>query len=138
MNVTDDLKDNYQAGADAMSALLKKLYDKGVPIVPGTDNIAGFTLHRELELYADAGIPEMDVLKIASINSAKLVGAANYLGSITEGKSADVILIDGDPLKDMSVLRKTSLVIKDNHFYRPEELYKILGVKPFTSSSHLQ
>jgi len=138
MNVTDDLKDNYQAGADAMSALLKKLYDKGVPIVPGTDNIAGFTLHRELELYADAGIPEMDVLKIASINSAKLVGAANYLGSITEGKSADVILIDGDPLKDMSVLRKTSLVIKDNHFYRPEELYKILGVKPFTSSSRLQ
>ena len=138
MNVTDDLKDNYQAGADAMSALLKKLYDKGVPIVPGTDNIAGFTLHRELELYADAGIPEMDVLKIASINSAKLVGAANYLGSITEGKSADVILIDGDPLKDMSVLRKTSLVIKDNHFYKPEELYKILGVKPFTPSSHLQ
>lgn len=138
MNVTDDLKDNYQAGADAMSALLKKLYDKGVPIVPGTDNIAGFTLHRELELYADAGIPEMDVLKIASINSARLVGAAHYLGSITEGKSADVILIDGDPLKDMSVLRKTSLVIKDNHFYKPEELYKILGVKPFTPSSRLQ
>lgn len=138
MNVTDDLKDNYQAGADAMSALVKKLYDKGVPIVPGTDNIAGFTLHRELEIYADAGIPEMDVLKIASINSAKLVGAAHYLGSITEGKSADVLLIDGDPLKDMSVLRKTSLVIKDNHFYKPEELYKILGVKPFTPSSHLQ
>ena len=138
MNVTDDLKDNYQAGADAMSALLKKLYDKGVPIVPGTDNIAGFTLHRELELYADAGIPEMDVLKIASINSARLVGAAHYLGSITEGKSADVLLIDGDPLKDMSVLRKTSLVIKDNHFYKPEELYKVLGVKPFTPSSHLQ
>jgi len=138
MNVTDDLKDNYQAGADAMSALVKKLYDKGVPIVPGTDNIAGFTLHRELELYADAGIPEIDVLKIASINSARLVGAAHYLGSITEGKSADVLLIDGDPLKDMSVLRKASLVIKDNHFYKPEELYKILGVKPFTPSSRLQ
>ncbi|AAZ28586.1 amidohydrolase family protein [Colwellia psychrerythraea] len=138
MNVSDDLKDNYQAGADAMSALVKKLYDKGVPIVPGTDNIAGFTLQRELELYADAGIPEMDVLKIASINSARLVGAAHYLGSITEGKSADVLLIDGDPLTDMSVLRKTSLVIKDNHFYKPEELYKILGVKPFTPSSHLQ
>lgn len=138
MNVTDDLKDNYQAGADAMSVLVKKLYDKGVPIVPGTDNIAGFTLHRELEIYADAGIPEMDVLKIASINSARLVGAAHYLGSITEGKSADVLLIDGDPLKDMSVLRKTSLVIKDNHFYKPEELYKILGVKPFTPSSRLQ
>ena len=137
MNVTDDLKDNYQAGADAMSALVKKLYDKGVPIVPGTDNIAGFTLHRELELYADAGIPEIDVLKIASINSAKLVGAAHYLGSITEGKSADVLLIDGDPLTDMSALRKISLVIKDKHFYKPEELYQILGVKPFTPSSRL-
>jgi imidazolonepropionase-like amidohydrolase len=137
MNVTDDLKDNYQAGADAMSTLVKKLYDRGVPIVAGTDNIAGFTLHRELELYADAGIPEMEVLKIASINSAKLVGVAHYLGSISEGKSADVLLVDGDPLKDMSVLRKISLVVKDNHFYKPEELYQVLGVKPFTISSRL-
>lgn len=137
MNVTDDLKDNYQAGADAMSTLVKKLYDKGVPIVAGTDNIAGFTLHRELELYADAGIPEMEVLKIASINSANLVGAGHYLGSITAGKSADVLLVDGDPLKDMSALRKISLVIKDNHFYKPEELYQVLGVKAFTASSRL-
>ncbi len=137
MNVADDLKDDYQAGADAMSALVKKLYDKGVPIVAGTDNIAGFTLHRELELYADAGIPEMEVLKIASINSAKLVGAAHYLGSITEGKSADVLLVDGNPLKDMSALRNISLVVKDDHFYKPEELYQVLGVKAFTTSSSL-
>ncbi|WP_286263139.1 amidohydrolase family protein [Thalassotalea atypica] len=138
MNVAPELLDNYQAGAEAMNKLLKKLYDSGVPIVPGTDNIAGFTLHRELELYAEAGIPTMEVFKIASINSAKLVGAAHYLGSITEGKHADVVLIDGDPTQDMSTIRNVSLVVKGGYFYKPDELYQVLGVKPFTTSSQLR
>lgn len=138
MNVAQEMIDNYQAGADALSKLIKKLYDNGVPIIPGTDNIAGFTLHRELELYAEAGIPNIEVIKIASINSAKLVGVAHYLGSIDKGKAADVILIDGDPLQNMSDIRKVSLVVKGNYFYKPEELYKELGVKPFVASSQLR
>ena len=135
MNVAPDMLDNYQAGAKAMSNLVKKLYDSGVPLVAGTDHIAGFTMHRELELYAQAGIPNIEVIKIATINSAKLVGAAYELGSVSEGKFADVILVDGDPLTNMNDIRKISLVVKGNHFYKPDELYKVLGVKPFTVSS---
>ncbi len=135
MDVAPDMLDNYHAGAKAMSNLVKKLYDNGVPLVAGTDNIAGFTLHRELELYAQAGIPNIEVIKIATINSAKLVGAAYELGSVSEGKFADVILVDGDPLTNMNDIRKISLVVKGNHFYKPDELYKVLGVKPFTVSS---
>ena len=138
MDVAPDLIDNYQAGAKAMSNLVKKLYDNGIPLVAGTDNIAGFTLHRELELYAEAGIPNMEVLKIATINSAKIVGAAYELGSISEGKYADVILIDGDPLTNMSDIRKISLVVKGDNFYKPAELYKVLGVKPFVAASVFQ
>jgi imidazolonepropionase-like amidohydrolase len=138
MDVAPDLIDNYQAGAKAMSNLVKKLYDNGVPLVAGTDNIAGFTLHRELELYAEAGIPTMDVIKIATINSAKLVGAAYELGSIDVGKFADVLLVDGDPLTNMSDIRKVSLVLKGEHFYKPAELYKVLGVKPFTAASTIE
>ncbi len=137
MDVAPDLLDNYQAGAKAMSNLVKKLYDNGVPLVAGTDNIAGFTLHRELELFAQAGIPNIEVIKIATINSAKLVGVAYELGSISEGKFADVVLVDGDPLSNMSDIRKISLVVKGQHFYKPDELYKVLGVKPFIASASL-
>ena len=80
----------------------------------------------------------MDVFKIASINSARLVGAGHYLGSITEGKLADVVLINGDPTQDMSKIREISLVVKGNYFYKPDELYKALGVAPFTVSSQFQ
>ncbi|MCL1125859.1 amidohydrolase family protein [Shewanella surugensis] len=122
----------YKKSADALVEMVKVLYDNQVPIVPGTDNLTGFTLHRELELYEQAGIPAFDILAIASIQSANLVGAGHVSGSIKEGKNADVILVDGDPTKRMSDIRKVSLVVKDNHFYKPAELYRTLGVKPFT------
>ena len=59
--------DDYQAGADALVTLVGKLYQRGIPIVPGTDHIAGFTLHRERELYSQAGIPNISVLGIATL-----------------------------------------------------------------------
>ncbi|WP_371373628.1 amidohydrolase family protein [Thalassotalea aquiviva] len=138
MNVSADLKDNYQQGAKAMSVLVKKLYDYGVPLVAGTDNIAGFTLHRELELYAQAGIPNWDVLKIATLDSAKLIGVGHQKGSIMVGKDADLILIDGNPVQSMSDLRKVSLVVKGRHYYRPDQLYKVLGVRPFVASANVK
>lgn len=135
MNVAPELMDNYKAGAEALSQLVKKLYDYGVPMVAGTDNIAGFTLQRELELYVEAGIPAIDVFKIATIDSAKLVGAAYYTGSISKGKFADVVLIDGDPMKNIADIRKVSLVVKGDQYFRPDELHKAIGVKPFVTSA---
>lgn len=122
----------YKKSADALIEMVKVLYDNQVPIVPGTDNLTGFTLHRELELYEQAGIPAFDILAMASINSANLVGAGHLSGSIKEGKNADVILVEGDPTQNMSDIRKISLVVKDDHFYKTAELYRTLGVKPFT------
>ena len=116
-----------------MLKMVKKLYDAGVPIVPGTDHIAGFTLHRELELYAMAGIPPLDVLRIASYEPARLVGAAYHSGSISVGKDADLLLINGDPTTNMADIRKVALVFKGKHYYKPDELYPVLGVTPFTS-----
>ncbi len=134
MNVAADMVPVYQQSADALVKMVKVLYDAGVPIVPGTDHIAGFTLHRELELYAKAGIPPLDVLRIASLESAKLVGAAYYSGSISVGKNADLLLVDGDPTKNMADIRKVALVFKGGHYYKPDELYPVVGVKPFTPS----
>ncbi len=134
MHVEEQFKTSYKDSGNAMQLMLKKLYDAGVPIVPGTDSIAGFTLIRELALYVDAGIPPADVLNMASIDSAKLMGVAHETGSIAKGKTADLVLVDGNPLKDIRSLQKAALVIKGEQVFKPEDIYNAIGVKPFTTS----
>jgi len=129
---------SYQAGAKALLTMTKKLYDAGVPIIPGTDAFTGFTLLRELELYAMAGIPTIEVLKIGSLNSAKVVGKDSSTGSITVGKDADLVLINGNPVKNISDLRKASLVIQGDRMFQPDKIYQAMGVKPFTPSVKLK
>jgi imidazolonepropionase-like amidohydrolase len=120
----------YRESQRATLRMMKLLYDSGITIVPGTDGLAGFTLHRELELYAQAGISAPDVLRIATLGAARVARRDQELGSITPGKLADMVLIDGDPAKRISDVRHTSLVIKDGAFYEPAALYKALGIKP--------
>ncbi|NJO13563.1 MAG: amidohydrolase family protein [Gammaproteobacteria bacterium] len=110
--------------------MTKLLYDSGITIVPGTDGIAGFTLHRELELYAKAGIPAPDVLRMATLGAARVAKRDQELGSITPGKLADMVLVNGDPAKQISDIRRPTLVIKDGAFLEPAALYKALGIKP--------
>jgi len=110
--------------------MTKLLYDSGIPIVAGTDGLPGFTLHRELELYAQAGISPPEVLRIATLGAARVAHKDKELGSITPGKLADLVLIDGDPAKRISDVRRTALVMKDGALYEPAALYKALGVKP--------
>ncbi len=128
---------SYKAAGDAMLKMTKLLFDKGVPIIPGTDAFTGFTLQRELELYSNAGIPNIDVLKIATINSAEVVGQAENTGSINEGKYADMVLIDGNPIENITDLRKAVLVIQGDKLMQPDSLHRSLGVKPFAKSIEL-
>ena len=79
--------------------MTKLLYDSGITIVPGTDALPGFTLHRELELYAQAGITTPEVLRIATLGAARVAHRDKELGSITPGKLADMVLVDGDPVE---------------------------------------
>lgn len=113
-----------------MQGLLKALHAAGVTMVPGTDAMPGFTYHRELELYAEAGIPNLDVLQMATLGSARVAGRDADLGSITPGKRADLILVDGDPAQRMSDIRKVDLVMKGGVVIEPAALLKELGVAP--------
>jgi imidazolonepropionase-like amidohydrolase len=106
------------------------LYRSGLSIEDGTDNMAGFALHRELELDVQAGIPAAQVLQNATLNAARIMSLDKDLGSIAPGKLADVILVDGDPTKNISDIRKTVLTVKDGVIYKPVELYTELGVAP--------
>jgi imidazolonepropionase-like amidohydrolase len=71
------------------------------------------------------------VLKIATLDAAHVIGVAEQTGSIEAGKAADLVLLDGNPLEDISAIRRGVLVMKGGAIYRPEELYRAVGVEPF-------
>jgi imidazolonepropionase-like amidohydrolase len=119
-------KDSFQK----MVALVGELYKRNITIVAGTDATPGFTLHRELEHYVAAGIPPAKVLQIATLTAAQIARQDNELGSITKRKLADLIIIDGDPTKNISDIRNVGTIIKDGVIYKAADLYRAVGVKP--------
>jgi Amidohydrolase family len=120
----------YREAFPAMLRLLKALYDAGVTIIPGTDSVAGYGLHHELELYVRAGIPRAQVLRLATLTSAHVVGVDYERGLIAAGKLADMILIDGDPTADISDIHKVDAVIKGGNVYDPMHIENALGIAP--------
>lgn len=130
LEVPPDKKDAYREAFPAMLRLLKALHDGGVTIIPGTDALSGYTLHRELELYVRAGIPAAEVLRMATLTSAEVMGVNKDRGTIAAGKLADLILVDGDPLKNMRDLDKITTVIKGGTLYDPAAIEKALGIAP--------
>jgi imidazolonepropionase-like amidohydrolase len=118
-------KDSYAA----MVRMVGELYRAGVSLVAGTDDMPGFALHRELELWVRAGIPPAEVLRRATLGAAQVMKHDDARGSIAPGKLADVILVDGDPATNISDIRRVELVVKDGVIYRSAELYKALGIK---------
>ena len=101
---------DYRASFAKMADLVAALHRAGVPIVAGTDG-SGMELVRELELYVAAGFTPSEALASATINTAHLVGADGYSGSIKVGKDADLLLVDGDPSKNIGDLRHTRIVM---------------------------
>ena len=97
-----------------------KAYKAGVKIAFGTD--AGVYRHGlnwlEFVYMIEAGMPAMEVIKSATINAAELLGEKDRLGSIEVGKLADIVAVDGDPLKDPQVFGKVVFVMKDGKVYK--------------------
>lgn len=108
-----------------------RMYKAGIPLVAGTDALAGFTLQRELELYVQAGLTPAQVLQVATYNGAKYARVLDDRGVIMQGKRADLILVDGDPTQNISDIRKVALVVKGDKAYAPSEIDEALGIKPF-------
>jgi Amidohydrolase family len=138
MNVTEQNAAKYRASYDKMVQFVGQLYHAGVPLEAGTDGIAGFTLHRELELYVRAGLTAAEALQVATWNGARFTGRLADLGSVEPHKRADLILIDGDPTRDISDIRRVSLVMKDGVMYYPAEVYEAMGVKRFVDPPVVQ
>jgi imidazolonepropionase-like amidohydrolase len=119
----------YRASYAKMVSMLKKLYDSGVEIVAGTDAGSGYAFHRELEIYNEAGIPAAEVLRIATIEAARVMHREQEFGSIRAGKYADMILVNGDPTKQIGDIRRIDVVIKNGEIYKPSEMYPAFGIR---------
>jgi imidazolonepropionase-like amidohydrolase len=101
---------HYRESWAKMVQLLGKMHEAGVPIVAGTDG-AGIELVHELEIYVEAGMTPAEALATATIVPAKLVGQEKNTGSIKVGKTADLVLVEGDPSKRIGDLRQTRVVV---------------------------
>jgi hypothetical protein len=121
----------YHAGYGKMLGFLRLAHEAGITILAGTDDIGGFTLHRELELQVKAGIAPADALRIATRNGARVLGLWGDSASIERGKRADLILVEGDPTRDISAIRRIGLVMKAGVVYFPAEIHEALGVRRF-------
>jgi Amidohydrolase family len=126
--VPEGMDQRYRDSFRNVLAMVKALYDNHIPIVAGTDALAGFSLHRELELYVQAGIPPAAVLRIATLGAASVMKHDDQLGSIAAGKLADLDIIDGDPSTNISDVRKVVTVIKDGKVYDAKAVASEIGV----------
>ena len=128
--VPEGMDGRYRDSFAAMLKMTAALHDAGVPIVAGSDALAGFPLQRELELLVQAGIPAPEVLRIATLRAARIMKHGDDLGSIAAGKMADMLLVDGDPTSNISDIRRVVIVLKGGVVYHSLEVYRALGVRP--------
>ncbi|WP_295669707.1 amidohydrolase family protein [uncultured Mucilaginibacter sp.] len=102
-----------------MQQTFARAYKSGVKIAFGTD--AGVFAHGknylEFGYMVDAGMPPMDAIKAATTSAADLLGISDKTGSITKGKLADIIAVEGDPLTDIKTMKNVSFVMKDGKIY---------------------
>jgi imidazolonepropionase-like amidohydrolase len=122
---------DYRASWAKMVDLLGRMHKAGVPIVAGTDQaVPGHSLHRELELYVEAGFTPLEAIQAATVVPARAMKLDKEVGTIEVGKRADFVLVDGDPLADIHALRKVFLVVTAGKAYWPSNLWRSVGFTP--------
>jgi imidazolonepropionase-like amidohydrolase len=116
---------------DKELAIVGALHRAGIPVVAGTDQtVPGYSLHREIELYVQAGFTPMEAIQAATIVPARAMGVDKESGTIQKGKRGDVILISGNPLEDIRNTRNVETVIANGVLYKSAELWHSVGFAP--------
>jgi hypothetical protein len=120
-------RDDFRASFAKMVALTGRLHQAGVPIVAGTDGY-GLELVREIELYQKAGLTNAEALQTATIVPARMTGMADRTGAIAPGKTADIILVEGDVSRDLGNLRHVETVFLDGYRLDGQALRQASGL----------
>jgi imidazolonepropionase-like amidohydrolase/ABC-type multidrug transport system permease subunit len=119
----------FQHALETARANLLRAWKAGVPLVMGTDSgnpmvFHGPSLHHELQLWVESGIPVTVALQAATVNAAKLLGAPQRIGAIRPGMDADLLLVDGNPLQEIAATERISLVVFKGERIRRAELFE--------------
>ena len=103
----------------------------GIPIIAGTDQaVPGHSLHREIELYVQAGFTPLEAIQAATLVPAQVMGVQKDVGTIEAGKRADLILLDANPLDDIHNIRTVRYVVANGVLYPTAKLWESVGFKP--------
>lgn len=115
--------DSFKSAFVACQRMVRALHDRRVLITAGTDvggwMTPGVSFHRELQLLADAGISNMDVIRIATHNGALALGVLADVGTIEPGKRADLVILYEDPLEEIRHTQSIQSVVHDGVIYDP-------------------
>jgi imidazolonepropionase-like amidohydrolase len=127
-----EMKDNANVKLkfQIMQMILKVLNEEGVMLLLGTDTgpnltLPGFTLYNEIVLAMNSGLNSYDILYSGTMNAAKAMGMEAQSGSVSVGKNADLMLLDRNPLEEISTLRHPMAVIKKGVYYDQDALLKM-------------
>ncbi|MEO1049111.1 MAG: amidohydrolase family protein [Bacteroidota bacterium] len=137
-SITKDIRQEYPAFDKIFKikrVTIKRFYDAGGLITLGTDHpsvgeyLPGFSAHREMYILSASGIPNADVIKIATINGANALRVGDKIGSIEVGKFGDMFITKGNPLLDIRNSRNVHTVIKGGVVYDTQEILKSVECK---------
>jgi imidazolonepropionase-like amidohydrolase len=121
-----------------LQRLTKTFRDAGVRLLAGTDAmnpsvVPGFSLHDELRELVAAGLTPYEALRAATANPAEFLRASREFGTVTVGKRADLILVDGNPLDDVTVVTRRQGVMIKGQWFSQSELQKRIGEAVFSN-----
>ncbi len=127
----------YFRAFDKVLDVMTMLHRAGIVQLPGTDDGTGFTLQREVELYAKT-MGNAAALRAATLGSDIYLRRDALGGSIARGKLADLVLVAGDPTRDIRAIKRPRLVMRGGTIFYPSEIYAALGVSPFSTPPPLR
>ncbi|WP_447648152.1 amidohydrolase family protein [Microbacterium forte] len=124
----------YDRAFPRLLEIIRMLDDEGIDLWPGTDDGTGFTVHREIELYVEAGLTPARALQRATVASAAHLDLDETHGRITPGFAADLVVLDDDPTQDIGAIRRVALTVLRGRPFAPARIHQQFGIEPFAAA----
>ncbi len=120
-------KANVQPFLEFRNQLFLSLHEAGVPMIMSSDspqvfNVPGFSIHHEIEMMSKAGMSNLEILRTGTINPALYFDQKGEWGVIKKGAAADFVLVEKNPLEDLSTMKRPMVVVMGGEFYDRDRL----------------